>query len=57
MEEKGLESLMKKLGVKNFKELHEYIHSEEHKNEKVVKEFKEFLEYLKLKDRRRFYGD
>ena len=51
MEEKGLESIMKKLGVKNFKELHEYIHSEEHKNEKVVKEFKEFLEYLKSKER------
>ena len=34
MEEKGLESLIKKLGVKNFKELHKYIHSEEHKNEK-----------------------
>ena len=25
MEEKGLESLMKKLGVKNFKELHEFL--------------------------------
>ena len=49
MEETGLKKLMKDLGVKDFKELNEYINNPLHREEAIVIEFKKFLEYLKNK--------
>ena len=40
MEKNGLQNLMKDLGVKTYKELDEYINSEEHQDEQIVKELK-----------------
>ena len=47
MEEIGLKKLMKDLGVKDFKELNEYINNPLHREEAIVIEFKKFLEYVK----------
>ena len=49
MEEIGLKKLMKDLGVKDFKELNEYINNPLHREEAIVIEFKKFLEYVKSK--------
>ena len=49
MEETGLKKLMKELGVKDFKELNEYINNPLHREEAIVIEFKKFLEYVKNK--------
>lgn len=47
----GLSKLMKDLNVKNFEELKEYIESEEHKDEQLVKEIKEFFKYMEEQDK------
>lgn len=53
MEKDGLQNLMKDLGVKTYKELDEYINSEEHQDEQIVKELKEFINYVKqMKERK-----
>ncbi len=49
MEEIGLKKLMKDLGVKDFKELNEYINNPLHREEPIVIEFKKFLEYVRNK--------
>ena len=50
MEKDGLQNLMKDLGVKTYKELDEYINSED---EQIVKELKEFINYVKqMKERK-----
>ena len=49
MKETGLKKLMKDLGVKDFKELNEYINNPLHREEPIVIEFKKFLEYVENK--------
>ena len=49
MEEAGLKKIMKDLGVKDFKELNEYINNPLHREKAIVVEFKKFLEYVKSK--------
>lgn len=49
-QENGLQELMKDLGVSNYKELLEYMKSEEHKEEQIVKDFKEFFNYYEEKE-------
>ena len=49
MEEAGLKKIMKDLGVKDFKELNEYINNPLHREEPIVIEFKKFLEYVRNK--------
>lgn len=49
-EKNGLHELMKDLGVTNYKELLEYMKSEEHKEEQIVKDFKEFFNYYEEKE-------
>ena len=49
MEKTGLTKIMKDLGVKDFKELNEYINNPLHREEAIVIEFKKFLEYVKNK--------
>lgn len=41
----GLKRLMDELGVKDFKELTEYINNPLHKDEEIVKELKELFEF------------
>ena len=45
----GLKKLKKALGVKDFKELNEYINNPLHREEPIVIEFKKFLEYVQNK--------
>lgn len=49
-QENGLQALMKDLGVSNYKELLEYMKSEEHKEDQIVKDFKEFFNYYEEKE-------
>ena len=46
----GLKKITEDLGVKDFKELTDYINNPENKDEKIVKDFKELFEfYLKIR--------
>ncbi len=49
-QENGLQELMRDLGVSNYQELLEYMESDEHKEEQIVKDFKEFFNYYKEKE-------